>query len=159
MLYQRFLKLFSFFLICFLFAFLIVFGHSFRSLWCSSLWSSLLIPSSVVLFLVTVFFTGRWILLTLHHLGTPRSGRSPGVENGNPLQYSCLENMDRGAWRATVHGVTRSWTWQSMSTHKHFIFQLWLALFIFSSSMLKFCLSILFLSQSASLLIMPWSFQ
>ena len=35
-----------------------------------------------------------------------RSGRSPGEGNGNPLQYSCLENpMDRGAWRATVHGV------------------------------------------------------
>ena len=32
----------------------------------------------------------------------------PGVGNGNPLQYSCLENpMDRGAWRATVHGVTK----------------------------------------------------
>ena len=38
-------------------------------------------------------------------------GRSPGEENGNPLQYSCLENpMDRGAWRATVHGVAKSWT-------------------------------------------------
>ena len=36
----------------------------------------------------------------------PGSGRSPGEENGNPLQYSCLENpMDRGAWWATVHGV------------------------------------------------------
>ena len=34
------------------------------------------------------------------------SGRCPGVGNGNPLQYSCLENpMDRGAWRATVHKV------------------------------------------------------
>ena len=34
-----------------------------------------------------------------------RSGRSPGGENGNPLQYSCLENpMDRAAWQATVHG-------------------------------------------------------
>ena len=34
-----------------------------------------------------------------------------GEGNGNPLQYSCLENpMDRGAWRATVHGVTKSWT-------------------------------------------------
>ena len=34
----------------------------------------------------------------------PGSGRSPGGGNGNPLQYSCLENsMDRGAWRATVH--------------------------------------------------------
>ena len=35
----------------------------------------------------------------------PGSGRSPGEGNGNPLQYSCLENlMDRGAWWATVHG-------------------------------------------------------
>ena len=38
-------------------------------------------------------------------------GRSPGEENGNPLQYSCMENlMDRGAWQATVHGVARSLT-------------------------------------------------
>ena len=36
----------------------------------------------------------------------PESGRSPGEGNGNSLQYSCLENpMDRGAWRATVHGI------------------------------------------------------
>ena len=36
-------------------------------------------------------------------------GRSPGEGNGNPLQYSCLENpKDRGAWRATVHRVTKS---------------------------------------------------
>ena len=35
----------------------------------------------------------------------------PGEGNGNPLPYSCLENpMDRGAWRATVHGVPKSWT-------------------------------------------------
>ena len=39
----------------------------------------------------------------------PGLRRSPQVGNGNPLQYSCLENsMDRGAWRATVHGVTES---------------------------------------------------
>ena len=38
----------------------------------------------------------------------PGSGRSPGEGNGNPLQYSCLGNlMDRGAWRAMVHGVTK----------------------------------------------------
>ena len=38
-------------------------------------------------------------------------GRSPGRGHGNPLQYSCLENpMDRGAWRATVHGVAKSKT-------------------------------------------------
>ena len=41
----------------------------------------------------------------------PGSGRFPGEGNGNPLQYSCLENlMDRGAWWATVHGVAKSWT-------------------------------------------------
>ena len=41
----------------------------------------------------------------------PGSGRSPGEEKGNPLQYSCVGNpMDRGAWRATAHGVTKSWT-------------------------------------------------
>ena len=41
----------------------------------------------------------------------PRWGRSPGERNGNPLQYSCLENpMDRGAWWATVHGVPKSRT-------------------------------------------------
>ena len=39
----------------------------------------------------------------------PGSGRSPGEGNGDPLQYSCLGNpMDRGAWRATVHGITES---------------------------------------------------
>ena len=38
----------------------------------------------------------------------PGSGRSPGEANGNPLQYSCLENpMDRGAWQATVHGIAK----------------------------------------------------
>ena len=41
----------------------------------------------------------------------PGSGRSPGGGHGNPLQFSCLENfIDRGAWWATFHGVTKSWT-------------------------------------------------
>ena len=41
----------------------------------------------------------------------PGLGRSPREGNGNPLQYSCLENpMDRGAWWSTVHGVTKSQT-------------------------------------------------
>ena len=41
----------------------------------------------------------------------PGLGRSPGGGHGNPLQYFCLENpMDRGAWWATVHEVTKSWT-------------------------------------------------
>ena len=41
----------------------------------------------------------------------PGLGRSPGEGNGNPLQYSCLENpTDRSAWQATVHGVPKSQT-------------------------------------------------
>ena len=49
----------------------------------------------------------------------PGSGRSPGGAHGNPLQYSCLENlMDRGAWWATVHKVTKRWTrLKQFSTH------------------------------------------
>ena len=52
----------------------------------------------------------------------PGSGRSAGERNGNPLQHSCQENpMDRGAWWATVHGVTKSWTQLGMCvcTHTH----------------------------------------
>ena len=41
----------------------------------------------------------------------PGPRRSPGEGNGNPLEYSCLENpMDRGAWQITIHGVTKSRT-------------------------------------------------
>ena len=48
----------------------------------------------------------------------PESGISPGVGNGNPLRYFCLENpTGRGAWQATVHGVTQSRT--RLSTHAH----------------------------------------
>ena len=47
----------------------------------------------------------------------PESERSPGEGNGNPLQYSCLENsMDGGAWWATVHRVAKSQTWLSNFT-------------------------------------------
>ena len=50
----------------------------------------------------------------------PGVGRSPGEENGNALQYSCLENaMDRGAWRATVRKVAKSPTW--LRLHFHFL--------------------------------------
>ena len=49
-------------------------------------------------------------------------GRSPGVGNGNPLQYSCLEDpMDRGAWLTTVHGVAKSWTQLNDFTHFHYL--------------------------------------
>ena len=41
----------------------------------------------------------------------PGTGGSPGGGDGNPLQYSCLENpMDRGAWQATLHRVRKNWT-------------------------------------------------
>ena len=50
----------------------------------------------------------------------PRSGRSPGEEHGKPLQYSCLEkSMDRRAWWATVHGVTKN---QTRLSNEHFIY-------------------------------------
>ena len=51
----------------------------------------------------------------------PGQGDSPGVANGNPLQYSCLENsMDKRAWWATVHGVAKSWTRLSDWSHAHY---------------------------------------
>ena len=52
---------------------------------------------------------------------TPGSGRYPRGGNGNPLQYSCLENpMDRGAWSATALGVAKIQTWlKRLSTHTH----------------------------------------
>ena len=52
----------------------------------------------------------------------PGSARSPGGGNGTLLQYSCLENsMDRGAWQATAHGVTKRWTQlkQLSTTHTY----------------------------------------
>ena len=52
----------------------------------------------------------------------PESGRSPGGGHGNPLQYDCLENpMDGGAWRATVHRVTKTQTvdWSSLAQDNH----------------------------------------
>ena len=49
----------------------------------------------------------------------PGLGRSPGEENGNPVQYSCLENsMDRGVWPAIVHGITESDTTQQLNNNK-----------------------------------------
>ena len=55
---------------------------------------------------------GKESACNVEDLGSiPGLGRSPGGGHGNPLQYSCLENpMDRGAWWATAHGVTKSHT-------------------------------------------------
>ena len=60
----------------------------------------------------------------------PGLGRSPGEGHGNPLQYSCLENpMDRGAWRATVHRVSKSQTQlKQLSTCTHVLVELLLIL-------------------------------
>ena len=54
----------------------------------------------------------------------PGSGRLPGGGHGNPLQFSCLENpMDRGAWRAAVHWITKSWTGlKQLSVHARILF-------------------------------------
>ena len=52
----------------------------------------------------------------------PGSGTSPAVGNGNPLQYSCLENsIESRAWRAAVHGVTKIQTCLSMHARTHVI--------------------------------------
>ena len=94
--------------------------------WLSRSWSSFLYSS--VFFCSSVYFPGGSDgKASAYNVGDPESipgsGRSPGEGNGNPLQYSCLENpMDRGAWQAmdshgqepdrnlTVHGVSNSWT-------------------------------------------------
>ena len=70
-----------------------------------------------------------------------RSGRSPGEGNGNPLQYSCLENsMDRGVLWAIVHGVAKSQTWLKW-LHMHLLF----LLLLFSSCVLCLFLLIFFI--------------
>ena len=64
----------------------------------------------------------------------PELGRSPGGGNGNPVQYSCLENpTDRGAWWATAHGVTESQTQLSTSMMYDFIIKTVMSLLYFVS--------------------------
>ena len=78
----------------------------------------------------------------------PGSGRSSGEGNGYPLQYSCLDNsMEREAWQATDHGVTKSQTWLSARAHTHththrLTVQCW---FYFSCRKKKYFNSFLFL--------------
>ena len=55
---------------------------------------------------------------------TPQLGRPPRGGNGNPCQYSCLENpMDRGTWQVRVHGVAKSWT-PLRDKHAHCFFHM-----------------------------------
>ena len=57
----------------------------------------------------------------------PGMGRSPGEGNGNPLQYSCLENlMDRGSWWATVYGVAKSQLSDFTSLHIQFYIHMYI---------------------------------
>ena len=81
----------------------------------------------------------------------PGLGRSPGGGHGNPLQYSCLENpTDRGAWRATVHGVTQSWTRQKrLSMHSCTLsFKAFLLTPVCLPSIIAPCISFLLLSTA-----------
>ena len=89
------------------------FEHYYTSMWdecnCAVVWAFLGFPG------------GSEVKASASNAGDPGSipgsGRSPGKGNGNPLQYSCLENpMDRGAWRATVHRVAKSQTRRSNFT-------------------------------------------
>ena len=69
----------------------------------------------------------------------PGLGRSPGEVNGNPLQYSCLENpMDRGAWQSTVHGVAKSWTQLSNFTITAYLLTKYYFFFFKESQVLDF---------------------
>ena len=70
---------------------------------------------SILMHIFMGFPGGSEVKASAWNMGDPGSihgsGRSPGEGNGNPLQYSCLENpMDGGAWQATVHGVAKSRT-------------------------------------------------
>ena len=84
----------------------------------------------------------------------PGSGRSPGEGNGNPLQYSCLENpMAQSSLVATVHGLERSWTWLkhlSMHTHTHSSF--YLLIHLFCPSLLSNHEFVLYICESLSVL-------
>ena len=102
----------------------------------------------------------------------PGMGRSPGERNGNPLQYSCLENsMDRGVWLATVHGVAKSWTWLSnyayfyiyiythTHTHTHIDDKAYIANWILHIKTRRLSYKLLFWSSSSKAYVFPlWQF-
>ena len=84
-------------------------------------------PEDIKAFIMKVIPGGSDGKVSVYNVGDPGSipglRRSPGEGNGNPLQYSCLGSlMDRGAWRATVHGVTREsdTTWQ-LNSNKNLV--------------------------------------
>ena len=89
-------------------------GHCFpeKTHYCSSSFPPTLIPFAKSFLPLSAGSDGKESACNIGDLGSiPGSGRSPREGNGNPLQYSCLENpMDTGAWRAAVLGVARSQT-------------------------------------------------
>ena len=95
-------------------------------------WSSVVWPASSWLFWVQLIFSSLIAQLVKNLPAVQETwvrflGRedSPGEGNGNPLQYSCLKNpMDRGAWRATGHGVARvARDWVTLTTTTNLRFQ------------------------------------
>ena len=71
---------------------------------------------------------------TYKRLGSvPGSGRFPGGRHGNLLQYSCLENlMERGAWQAFVHGITKNQTWlKHVYTPTHIYMQMYVCMYVY----------------------------
>ena len=94
----------------------------------------------------------------------PESGRSHGVGSGDPLQHSCLENpLDREAWWAMGHRVTKSWMWLS-TWHTHTIGWLLLpevttspALFLYVSDVLGFTVIIYLCILNINLFSLPWA--
>ena len=88
----------------------------------------------------------------------PGLGRSPGEGNGSPLQSSCLENtVDRGAWRATVHGVTESDTTESDLAQPSYIWisdKLWI---LFFSECSRCCMGHTYTEKLFSLFIRNWN--
>ena len=79
------------------------------------------------------------------------------VRNGNPLQYSFLENpMDRGAWQTTEHGVAKSWTWQSNWVHTHIYTHTPCKKLLFH--LLGYLCILLFLLMLKMILLVTWSY-
>ena len=102
---------------------------------------------TLIFFVTSILISGSDGKVSAYYVGDPASipglGRSPGEGNGNPLQYPCLENpTDRGAWYATVCGVTKSRTRLSDFTFSLSLFILVVPICIPTNSHLFFSTSL-----------------
>ena len=107
----------------------------------------LMVVLTLIFFVTSILISGSDGKVSAYYVGDPASipglGRSPGEGNGNPLQYPCLENpTDRGAWYATVCGVTKSRTRLSDFTFSLSLFILVVPIYIPTSSHLFFSTSL-----------------